>query len=436
MLNLKKSDIRRNIDMAVGGEVEIGAAVLGSKSHSHYTHGDVSGYATSESVRHEVSNVEASGSVNIATGGNFALLGSGLEAVKDISIRAGGSARVESLVEMDHSESHREESDDSFLGLDGDSVEHFSSHEERLVKSSIASGRGLRVESGGEQVYRGAEIGSGGRTSIVAPRIEFLAGLVHSSNSSYSSEEGRLTLSIETIGSSSTGVVETSVIAKGGLVLDARDGVYADVTAGESSLRSSLRGAIEKSDVAIHPYNNIHYNTVSPSYDSYAYEQFGLTEGGAALVSIGAAALTAGVGGSFGGSVASSLTSNAILASAVQSGIASGVTATASRAAVSIINNQGLLEEVGKDLASKDAMTALGKGMLTSGMTGGLTEAVGFGDLKDLSNGSSGPGPRMTEKLYGGMAVRSFLYKYSTSAYRRILFFSYFISKASFILDL
>ena len=124
--------------------------------------------------------------------------------------------------------------------------------------------------------------------------------------------------------------------------------------------------------------NKIDWNKIEEAHQHWHYKQQGLTPAAAAVVAIVVAYFTAGagsgiVGGVTGSAVTTTSSAAIVTASAV---VQAGVTTLASKAAVSLINNGGRLDETLKELGSSDNLKQLATSLVTAGVLSSLGNAI------------------------------------------------------------
>ncbi len=157
---------------------------------------------------------------------------------------------------------------------------------------------------------------------------------------------------MESSGTSSSDVVEASVMAKGGFVLDTKEGVFVEVVPEGSSLAASLQGASLSSSSGLNRGPIIHYSTVHPTHDAWHDSHSGLVPEVAMVVKF--------IGSYFGGIVGG-------------------------EALVSAINNKGDISKVGKDMTSKETLRRMGTDLAVAVAMQGLTDAASLGDVSKFT---------------------------------------------------
>ncbi|WP_341795186.1 MULTISPECIES: DUF637 domain-containing protein [unclassified Rickettsia] len=104
-----------------------------------------------------------------------------------------------------------------------------------------------------------------------------------------------------------------------------------------------------------------------------------------AQVVIGTAvtAATAGVGSTIGAGVAGGIGAGGAVGAGVSSAIAAGVSGFASGVVIGAANNGGNILKGVKESTSKKALRSLGKDMLAAGVTTGIMNGTGFGNVAE-----------------------------------------------------
>jgi hypothetical protein len=118
---------------------------------------------------------------------------------------------------------------------------------------------------------------------------------------------------------------------------------------------------------------NVTWKGVGEEHKQWSHKSQGMTIGAQVLLTIGISVITGGVGGTLMGATAGSL--QAALASPF-------FTSLVSQTAVSLINNQGNLPRVFKDMSSSQALISLATSMATAG----ISHAFGPSSLDTLTD--------------------------------------------------
>jgi len=160
----------------------------------------------------------------------------------------------------------------------------------------------------------------------------------------------------------------------------------------------------------------LNWQGVPLEYRQWAESQSGLTPEGAAIVTIVASVMSYGTASGWGaaaGEAAAGATGSAGFGTFVQGAVTAGITTLASQAAVSLINNNGDLGKVLKDLGSSRSIKSLVSAVLTGGVLQGLDlnptglamPGAGTKEVFDLlatNLKAAGAGALIDTALYGG----------------------------------
>ncbi|WP_192871700.1 DUF637 domain-containing protein, partial [Variovorax sp. JS1663] len=145
--------------------------------------------------------------------------------------------------------------------------------------------------------------------------------------------------------------------------------------------------------------NSVQWQRVKEEHDRWSYHQSGMGPVTALVVSVVAAAVAAPMAaqaGAAAGGAATSAGMGATVSAGASGAVQMGVSAIASRAAVSLANNDGDLGKVLKEMASSESIKAIATSMLTAGVIEGLG-ASGLlpQNAANATNGSA----RLTDQL-------------------------------------
>jgi filamentous hemagglutinin len=121
----------------------------------------------------------------------------------------------------------------------------------------------------------------------------------------------------------------------------------------------------------------VDWQAVDAEFREWDYKSQGLTEAGAALVTLVATALTAGTGVT--AAMSASLTTSLGGGAAMNAALNAGLQTLINKTAVSLVNNQGDLGATLKELGSTDTLRSLATAMVTAGLTTQLLQSAGLG---------------------------------------------------------
>jgi len=223
----------------------------------------------------------------------------------------------------------------------------------RLRSSRLESGGNLTLDSGGE---------------IAFEAVKDLHQESHEKSKSsfvWNSMSGK--------GNTDETVLQSQLIAKGSMVVQAVNGLKIDLKeVNQQSVRQTI-DAMVKADPGLiwlkemEQRGDVDWRRVKEVHDSFKYSHSGLGGGAAMIIAIVVTYLTWGAGSGLVG--AAQGTWQAAAANTV-------VSSVASKAAVSTINNRGNLNAVIKDVTSKEAVRDYAVGGLTAGLTAGLFDGI------------------------------------------------------------
>ncbi|MCW7763768.1 DUF637 domain-containing protein [Photorhabdus luminescens] len=186
--------------------------------------------------------------------------------------------------------------------------------------------------------------------------------------------------------------------------VDANSGINADIKTQKSqSLQTALKILGENPETAwLKDLNNRHdvkWNEVQDAYENWNYSNQQLSPVASAVIAIAVAAVTAGSGLAVaaGASAASAATgvgaataATATTTGAVVSGATiAGISSLASKAAVTLVNNQGNLSKTFRDLGNSDTVKSTITSMAIGGALTGFDQAMGWTATKDGANAAA-----------------------------------------------
>ncbi|WP_273760996.1 DUF637 domain-containing protein, partial [Bartonella sp. AU16XJBT] len=121
----------------------------------------------------------------------------------------------------------------------------------------------------------------------------------------------------------------------------------------------------------------VDWQAVKAEFKDWDYKKQGLTEVGAALVTLIVTAVTAGTASSAAGAIASALGVGS--STAMNAAIQAGIQALINKSAVALVNNRGNIADTLHELGSSKNVLGIVSAMLTAGLTSQLTEMAGVG---------------------------------------------------------
>ncbi|MDE1495311.1 DUF637 domain-containing protein [Xenorhabdus bovienii] len=195
-----------------------------------------------------------------------------------------------------------------------------------------------------------------------------------------------------------------SISAGSLFTVDANSGINADIKIQKSqSLKTALNMLGENPETAwLKNLNNRHdvkWNEVQDAYENWDYSNQQLSPVASAVIAVAIAVVTAGSGLAVaaGASAASTATgvgaataATATTTGAVVSGATiAGMSSLASKAAVTLINNQGNLSKTFRELGNSDTVKSTITSMAIGGALSGFDQAMGWTAAKDGANAAA-----------------------------------------------
>ncbi|MGR3890719.1 DUF637 domain-containing protein, partial [Pseudomonas sp. 1152_12] len=249
------------------------------------------------------------------------------------------------------------------------------------IGSQITSGGNQTLQSGGDQLYQGAKLDSGGDIAIVSGgAVTFEAVKDLHQESHEKSNNNAFWVSSKGKGNTDESVRQTQMVAAGNIAIKAVDGLRIDVTQVNQQTVSQSIDAMVKADPQLawlkdaEKRGDVDWHQVKEFHDSFKYSSSGLGPASQIIIAI----VMAAVVGPMAAAAAGGGTAGAVVGA-----VASGASTNAS---VSVVNNRGNLGAVFKDVTSSDAM----KGYVISGVTAGLTAGLFDGWTGTQTNPSTG----------------------------------------------
>lgn len=311
--------------------------------------------------------------LSILAGGDVAVGGSKLQAAGDVTITAGRDLTIAAMVDEQYA-SYRNKKNESTLDTS------------RNKGSSILStGGSVDAWAGDNLAVQASRVAAAGDITLEANQgtVALLSGTDSTFIHEKSEKKSLVWQSTRDKGESGTKVVMTELQAGGALNVAAGAGVVADYRA-TGDLATSLAALSQDPRTAwvgqIAQRPDVNWRGVSESYQSWDHKTQGLTPAASIVIAIAVAVATQGAGvGALGAMGVEGLSATtAAMANA-------GFSALVSQASVSLINNQGDLGKVLKELGSIQTVKNLAVAVATAGLTQGVAEAAGVSDSPKLA---------------------------------------------------
>ncbi|WP_242167114.1 MULTISPECIES: filamentous hemagglutinin N-terminal domain-containing protein [unclassified Pseudomonas] len=366
-------EAKRDVAMAAGGDLILASAA--DEQHAALNLKKVK--AQQDHVSQVATSVKAGGDVVLSAGKDLAMIASRVSAGDEAYLVAGGNLALLSAQDSDYSlYDMKKKGSWGSKETQRDEVTQVTN-----IGSQITSGGNQTLQSGGDQLYQGAKLESGGDIAIVSGgAVAFEAVKDLHQESHEKSNNNAFWVSSEGKGNTDESVRQTQMVAAGNIAIKAVDGLRIDVTQVNQQTVSQSIDAMVKADPQLawlkdaEKRGDVDWHQVKEIHDSFKYSNSGLGPASQIIIAIVMAAVV--------GPMAAGLTGGTVTGAALGA-VASGA---ATNATVSVINNRGNLGAVLKDVTSSDAM----KGYVISGVTAGLTAGLFDGWTGTQTNPSTG----------------------------------------------
>ncbi|WP_197467403.1 DUF637 domain-containing protein [Thalassospira xiamenensis] len=369
--------------IVAGGDVVVSSAEAQHRHHFTYSKGSIK----TDRTINIGSSISAGEDLSIVSGNDTTIAGSSVSAGQDADIAAGGNLTVTTTEDIYQYESKR--SSKSFFS--SSKTEETGFELTNNIAEVSAGGNLTLTSQEGDLTLRAAKLDSGGETRVVADEGNIALLSANDIDQKSVTHEGSsiVWFSTEDRGHHHETVVMTEITADGGLVINAGNGVvveYRDTGNLEDSVTALaatpglewMGEMMERDDATWHAVQEVHKN--------WDYKAQGLSGAGAAIIAIAVAIVTMGTGAAAAiaaaaQSAAAGAGAGAAVAAGVGAAASAGFTALAARATISLINNQGDLGAVLKELGSSDSLRSLATAMVTAGVAVGMAGELGI-DLR------------------------------------------------------
>ncbi|WP_189470978.1 DUF637 domain-containing protein [Litchfieldella qijiaojingensis] len=387
-----RAEAAGNLALDAGGDLTLASAANVRHHESHTATTDW----ISRRVRQQGSELLAGKNLTMRSGRDLRLIASEAKAGDDAFLIAGRDVELLAANDQDYSLYEKEES-----GLFSSSYRRDEINDIRAVGSHLESGNDLTVASGVDQRYQGARLEAGNDLTLASGgAIHFEAASdVHtesheerSGNFAWQSSRGE--------GRTDETLRQSQLIAKGNLVIQAADGIVAEVPEINAQTVSQTIDAMVEADPDLawlkemEERGDIDWRRVKEIHDSWEYEQSGLGAGAILVIAIVASVF---VGPAAAGMLGATGATGAAVSAAVSS--------LATTATVSAVNNRGDLGDVFDDTFSSDSL----RGAATAAVSAGVTKGV-MGDTTNtagLDLGNAGDIARFAGQRASQMAINA-----------------------------
>jgi filamentous hemagglutinin len=366
-----------------GGAIEISALEL-ERSRDDAIEG---GYDRAYKRTNTLAELQAGGSVVLDAGDDLALRGATISAGEDVKLQADGDVSIASVQNQESRDLKLDIKTRGLLGTETNIRRQSSSVE--TDATTITAGRDLFVKSQtGDVTLQAPQLKSGGETRLEAEdgKVALLTNTDQTFKQDFKREEDLLWWNERDQGKAEETIRHVEIEAGGGLKIDAGNGVVIEYHK-TGNLEASLDQLSQSPGLAwVGELRNdpalsgkVDWKAVDAQFQQWDYKSQGLTEAGAALVTLVTTALTAGAGG-FTASLSSSLASSlGIQNAAMQTALQAGVQSLINKSAIALINNQGDLGAALKELGSSASIRGLLTSMVAAGLTAQFSDMAGIG---------------------------------------------------------
>ncbi|WP_431026450.1 DUF637 domain-containing protein [Halomonas sp. H5] len=297
----------------------------------------------------------------------------------DAVLIAGRDVELLAANDQDYSLYEKEES-----GLFSSRYQRDEINDLRAVGSHLESGNDLTVVSGADQRYQGARLEAGNDLTLASGgtvRFEAASDVhtesheKHSGNFAWQSSRGE--------GRTDETLRQSELLARGELVIQAADGIVAEVPEIDAQTVSQTIDAMVEADPDLawlqdmEARGDIDWRRVRAIHDSWEYEQSGLGAGAALAVAIVASVF---VGPAAAGMLGATGATGAAVSAAASS--------LATTATVSAVNHRGDLGDVFDDTFSSDSLRSAATAAISAGIANGLDGA--WGSTTNPTTGATG----------------------------------------------
>ena len=368
-----------NSTLTAGEDIHITSQQVQSKQHQEL-HG---GHHKIDSLSHTLATVNAGGELTMQAGGELGLHGVNVEAGDDITLSAVGDTTITSVQDQYSDDFEYESHSSGLFGLfSTKSKEDRKDQKIETQRTTIKTAGELTITSGeGNLVLDAVSLKSGGNTHLSAEQgqIAFRANKDSSFEQDFKRDESLLWFSEEAKGHQKETIEHVEIEQGGGLTIHAGKGVVVEHLQGES-LDETLDQLTQNPELVwmnqLRDEPNVDWQGVDAAFNEWDYQTQGLTQAGAALLSLAVTLATGGVVGDLSSMIANGM---GITNSAVQTAINAGLQTLTNQAAVAFVNNQGDLAATLEQLGSDASLQAVLSSMLTAGLTTQFTEMTGLG---------------------------------------------------------
>jgi|AGTN01.1.fsa_nt_gi filamentous haemagglutinin family N-terminal domain len=317
-----------------------------------------------DSTVHHAGQVSAGQELSIVAGRDVAVAGSKVEAEGNVTIAAGRDVTVTAVADELYSHSWSKKSR-SKIDTTIDQTRNQSAE-------ITSTGGNVDIWAGDNLAVQASRVAAAGDVGLEADQgvVALLSGTDTSFVHEKTERKGLVWQSSRDRGETSSTVVMTELEAGGTLSVAAGSGVVADYRASggqEASLAALAQDPRTAWVAEIAKRDDVAWRAVNEAYDSWDHKTQGLSGPAAMVIAIAVTVATQGAGASLLGAT------GAVTAAMANAGFS----ALVAQASISLINNQGDLGKVLKELGSAQTIKTLAVAVATAGLTQGISEATG-----------------------------------------------------------
>ncbi|KAB2833411.1 MAG: hypothetical protein F9K49_06625, partial [Caedimonadaceae bacterium] len=359
-----KFEAKLNIDLRSLGKLYLGAQQLTSdvsfsSKRSHYHR---------FTLNNHKSQVSAGEDVDIWSGEGMIFQGLDVTAAGYIHAKSEGTLETKAVHDIFQEEIRTQSGGGPFRGKKTETIQTALS---TLVRTTFKAGKDIRLESEGDNHQQAPRLESGEDVVITSHqgRVYLEAGKSTNSYSKASSSENAVWQSHQQQGHVHEKVEILEILSRGGIHISGAEGVDVEIK-DSNGLIPSLDGLESYSETAwvkaLRQDPKVTWHLISEEHKEWNHKSQGLSGPAAAVIALAIAIATQGTGASLIAGISTNATVGA-MASA-------GFTSLVSQATISLINNQGDISKVLRDLGSKDSLCSLATSIASAGIVQGLSE--------------------------------------------------------------
>ena len=352
-----------DVDLAAGRDLDIASAANESHYEYHYKGGGKKLDIQNDQVRQQGSEITAGGGLSLVSGNDLSITASRLEAGDEAYLYAGNDLSLLAAEDSDYS-LYDKKNKGSFGSK---KTQRDDVTDVRNIGSEIISGGDLTLVSEGDQRYQKAKLESGADLTLDSGGVIAFEAVKDLHQESHEKSKSDLAwTSMKGKGTTDETVRQSELVAQGDLIIQAVDGLKIDLKHIDQQTVSQTIDAMVQADPnlawikELEQRGDVDWQRVKEIHDSFKYSHSGLGAGAQLAIAIVMAATVgpaagAAVGGGTGGAIVGAVAATA-----------------ATKGSVSVINNQGDLGAVFKDVTSKESL----KDYVVAGATAGLTSSL------------------------------------------------------------